>query len=490
MSRHIRTRKPIDRPRWNEKNHLEMVGELSKANEELRASEIKLMEEHASDAWKGDEAPAKLIRYKVEQEHHAMLLRTRDSLATRVERHLDYRPRLKQHQSWSDDCFRRFMGGGGDNLDKDERDFFIGKVTPEMLKLNPLLGLGGDVFFSGGVDGSQIDLAVGDPTRSDINTGDSAAGLAAPETWQDGLVERLKYFGAVAGMCWNFSTDDGNTRHVNQMDSTAEEGGSMVDQSQAATGKPGDPRQLPNVTDIEFNAYWRHSKFMDARLESFNDLHFDISNRIQREAMRRMGRGWNRWFTTGDGTSKPHGIVAAATVIDGGAGSADDGSGGIKYKNLLDCEYGVEMAYLEGNEGGDGGFMDEQMGQIGFMINRNIERGLRNAVDADSRPLWTPNLETGRAIQGAAGRILGYPYSINQHMANGKTANDLPVLFGNFGHYGVRNVTGIMFYRFWDSSTAERMAVRFIGMSRRDGRSIGPTVANKNEALVALQVKG
>ena len=52
-----------------------------------------------------------------------------------------------------------------------------------------------------------------------MSSDDSKAGLAR-STCQDGLVERLKYFGAVASRCWNFSTGDGNTRHVNQMDST------------------------------------------------------------------------------------------------------------------------------------------------------------------------------------------------------------------------------------------------------------------------------
>ena len=43
--------------------------------------------------------------------------------------------------------------------------------------------------------------------------------------------------------------------------------------------------------------------------------------------------------------------MTSATVIDGEAGSADDGSGGVDYANLLALEYGVDFGYLIGNEG-------------------------------------------------------------------------------------------------------------------------------------------
>ena len=71
----------------------------------------------------------------------------------------------------------------------------------------------------------------------------------------------------------------------------------------------------------------------------------------------------------------------------------------------LTSNMAVDLAYLQGDEGGEGGFTDENGGMIGWMMHRNVEKQLRSAVDTDGRPIWSPNLEQGRAIQGAPGMI-------------------------------------------------------------------------------------
>ena len=466
----------------------EYVDEEAKLKAEIQETSVKMHDEKESDEWTDPaKGPIKLINYRklsIEHEHlESRLLR----VSGQREKYENGKPdENSRPKNWSSDAMRRWLMGGSKLLDADEQSKFLSEVNPGMVKEVPLLGIaGGEVFL---VDG--IGMTAGDPTRSDVDTGDSAAGLAAEEDWMSGLVERLKYFGAVARSCHNFGTDNGNDFHWNQMDSTAQEGAAITDQTQAATGIPAATGvQLPNVTDITFKSYWRHSNFMDARLESFADLQFDIAGRIQREAMRRMGRGWNNWFTTGNGTAKPEGIIASAKVVDGAAGSAYDGSGGIDYANLLDLEYGIDLGYLRGDEGGDGGFRDENGGMIGWMMNRNVEKGLRSAVDLDSRPIWSPSLDRGQATQGVPSMINGFPYEINQHMDDGTAVDSLPLMFGSFGHYGVRNIGGMMFYRFFDSNTVTSMAVRFIAMSRRDGRSLGPIVSAKCDAYTVLQVK-
>ena len=475
-------------PQYDKQKVAELRAEREKKAEQRQEISVKMHENHESDEWTGEGGPSKLIQYKADGERHALLDREIDAIDREIAAQEGLKPKVKSpadnFEKFQKESMRKWCMGGAKMLDEEEQGYFITEVTSEMVKENPLLGAGGELF------NTTPQMAVTDPTRSDIDTGDSAAGLAAPEEWRDGLVERLKYFGSVASNCHNFSTDNGNDMHVNQMDSTGQEGAGIADQSQTGgTGIPGDAVPLDDVTDIVFKAYWRHSNFMPVRLEAFTDLQFDAAGRVQREAMRRMGRGWNNWFTVGNGTNKPHGIVASAKVIDGGAGSAYDGSGGVDYDNLLSMEYGIDLGYLAGDEGGEGAFMDENGGMIGWMMNRRVEQGLRGAVDADSRPLWTPNLESGRAIQGKAAMLNGWPYTINQHMADGTTANDLPLLFGACGHYAVRNIGGMMFYRFFDSNTVTKMSVQFIGMSRRDGRSLGPTVSSKNDAYAVLQVK-
>lgn len=505
---------------YNEQLHSDAVAENDRVLNELALLSTDLNDQYESDEWSGNRSAAKLIRYRRDQERHSQLSREARTLMASIEGYERLIPVDPVRNAGSmNDILSRWMRNGTNGISADEANLFITEPSAEMLELQPLAA-NGEVFdpfmmladspiaahvmnayapriFEPVRQPVSVRMAVGDPSRSDIDTASAsgardALGLAAPETWAAGLVERLLYYGAVARICHNFSTLTGNDIHQNQLDTTDQEGEGLYDQSQTeAQGVPtSDQQNLGNLTDIVWKSFWRTSRFIGARLESFTDIHFDVAGRITREASRRMGRGWNKWFTTGTGTNQPQGLVTSAKVIDGGAGSADDGTGGLSYKNLLSLIYGIDLAYLEGDEGGDGGFSDGHGGMIGWMLNRNIEFQLQlMTYPTSNQPVWVPSLERGAATQGSPGNIRGYPYAINQHMKDGKTADDIPITFGAFGHYGVRNIGGPMFYRFWDSRTARQMAVEFIAFSRRDGRCRGPLVSNKCDAYAGLQVK-
>ena len=490
--------------------HAEMIAKQEGLYDDIQELAEKMHDDYNSDEWEGEKGPAKMIRYNADQQRHGQLTREVQLLSHQIERMDDIKPvDTKAIQGTIQDSLRRWMRSGAEGLEKDERDILISEPTPEMTALAPMQNMG-EVFDPFGMikdlpgyaimssPYSSVRFAVGDPSRGDI-TGESVAGArdalgeAAPETWAAGLVERLKYYGAVADACHNFTTSNGNVIHQNQLDTTDQEGEGLYNQTQVeGQGKPTSAQKnLGNVADIEWKAFWRHSNFLGARLETFDDIHFDVAGRITREMTRRMGRGWNNWFTKGSNNNQPEGIVPSAKVVNGGSGSADDGTGGVDYQNLLDMEYGIDLAYLSGDEGGDGGFRDLHGGMICWMMNRNIEKVLRNVLHGTSNlPIWVPNLERGIATQRAPGSIIGYPYKINQHMDDGKANNEKPLLFGALGHFGVRNIGGPMFYRFWDSRTVRRMEVEFIGFSRRDSRCRGPKIAPSNcEAYAALQVK-
>ena len=505
--------------------HTALEAEKARLQTEISAVATRMNEEFASDGWSGEDAPAKLARYNADNITHARLSRELESVERQIERMEDVRPlSAAERRNTMRDITRRWFMEGSAGLDEGERQVFVRTVDESASRLLRRFGDNGhgEVFdpWAIATDGGTVPMSVrgprmaaGDPSRSDI-TSESASGAgdamgaAAPETWATGVVEALKYFGAVAASCHNFDTADGNDFHQNQMDTADEEGGKITDQTQTGTGTPGSAEALGNVDDVIFKSSWRHSKFIDVRIETLDDIHFDVAGRVMRDINRRLGRGWNKEFTQGV-TNGAQGIVASASVVDGKAGSIIADGKGLDYANLLDMEYAIDLAYLTGDEGGSGGFMDAHGGMIGWMMNRNVEKSLRFAtlfpasgtvsstvtVATGGLPIWVPDpTNAGIATQRAPGRILGYPYTINQAMDDG-TANDhKPLLFGSCGHYGVRNIGGPMLYRFWDSSMASRMAVRFIGFSRRDGRCRGPgtvasNVATACEAYAALQVK-
>ena len=543
--------------------HTALEAEKARLQTEISAVATRMNDEYESDAWDGEDAPGKMARYNADNIKHATLSRELESVDREIERQERFRP-LSRSESRSPmiDLRRRWCMGGSKKLDEGERQMFIPEMSNEMQKSLEERGvpvmdqeffdpwalsthIGKQAMPIGRVRASRGKMAAGDPSRSDAHTaGTDGTDLnpAAPETWAAGVVETLQYYGAVASNCHNFTTADGNTFHQNQLDTKDQEGRLLTDQSQVAgTGTPSATgTTIGDAGDVTFGAYWRVSDFIGARIDTFQDIHFDVGGRIMSEMERRLGRGWNRTFTVGLPTSQPSGIALTGTIVDGGAGSADDGSGGIDYQNLLDMEYAIDLAYLEGGEGGAGGFTDAHGGMIGWMMNRNVEKMLRFAVypgagafgsgatasgTAGGLPIWVPDPSNiGIATQRAPARILGYPYSINNHMGTGKAATDFsksladyssaandaarttlmnqypPLLFGACGHFAVRNIGGPMYYRFWDSETAADMAVKFIGWSRRDAKSRGPhSTAGEtraagvqdrtNEAYCVLQVK-
>jgi len=501
---------------YDGQKHVALTAEKDRLEKEIHDVSVRMNEEHASDAWEGEDAPAKMARYNADNIRHAQLSRELDAVSRQVNHMEGIRPlsKAERNNPMRNVTYRWFKGGEA-LLDEGERQTFTEATTPEAENIINALGgskkngVEGFNPWAIATEGGTVPMpsprmAAGDPSRSDISTANdgTALGSAAPETWATGVVEHLKYFGSVASSCHNFDTMDGNDWHQNTLDTADEEGGTMLDQSQTAgTGVP--PTQhdtIGNAGDIIFKSMWRHSNFIDARLETLNDIHFDVAGRIMREMSRRMGRGWNNTFTKGV-TNGAQGIVPSATEVAGGGKSAIASDGGIDYQNLLDMEYSIDLAYLTGDEGGMGAFMDAHGGMIGWMMNRNVEKSLRFATligahgSAQSGlPIWVPvPTDVGVATQRPPALILGWPYSINQAMDDGTTNNDKPLLFGACGHYAVRNIGGPTYYRFWDTTTAKRMAVSFLGMSRRDGRCRGPGtisngVASACEAYAALKV--
>jgi len=112
-------------------------------------------------------------------------------------------------------------------------------------------------------------------------------------------------------------------------------------------------------------------------------------------------------------------------VVTGATNSAISsvGATAITRNNLVDLEHSVDPAYrLNGR----------------FMFNDTTLKYLKKIAfnSNDARPLWQPGMAAG-----VPDTIDGYPYAINQQMADvGASAKS--VLFGDFKNYIIRRVTG------------------------------------------------
>ncbi len=172
----------------------------------------------------------------------------------------------------------------------------------------------------------------------------------------------------------------------------------------------------------------------------------------------------------GTNTDQPQGIVTIAK-----AGVTAAAANAVTYSELLELEYSVNRAYRKNREGGVGGFTGRAAGMSGFMFSDSFEKLARSLVDSDGRPMWTPGITAGTCgiTDGLPPRLLGYPYVVNDNMdavATGK----VPCLFGNLGYYGIRTVSSVEIFRFWDSRTAQANSIETCcSASRRPTNSAG-----------------
>jgi HK97 family phage major capsid protein len=112
-----------------------------------------------------------------------------------------------------------------------------------------------------------------------------------------------------------------------------------------------------------------------------------------------------------------------------------------------------------------------------YMFHDQSLKALKKLKDSQGRPLWRPGV-TG----GDANDILGYGYTINQHMPV-MAASAKSILFGDFKKYLIRDVMAVTLFRFADSRYLEKGQVAFLAWSRHDGDLIDAS----NDALKTFQ---
>jgi HK97 family phage major capsid protein len=200
----------------------------------------------------------------------------------------------------------------------------------------------------------------------------------------------------------------------------------------------------PTFGAVNFDAYIYSSKLVRASMAMLQDSAFDIEGHLADQLGRRVGRVTNRHFTVGTGTNQPRGVVTAAAV--GKVGTTGQ-TVSVIYDDLVDLEHSVDPDYRSDAE---------------FMMHDGTLKIVKKLKDSQGRPLWLPGMATKEPDT-----LLGYPFVINQHMAQ-MAANAKSIVFGDMSKYVMRDVKGfsliVLKERF-----ATKFQVGFLGFSRHDG---------------------
>lgn len=233
------------------------------------------------------------------------------------------------------------------------------------------------------------------------------------------FVERLEVnmlaHGPMAQVATVIRSDNGRDLNAPYGDDTANEG-DIVGEA-AAVSATADPTFSQQV----WKAWKLRSKKVIYSSEAEEDSFFDLFNVLADMLGERLGRGENRYCTTGTGTSQHEGVtVGAALGVTAAANNAFTSDELINLEHSVDVAYRLNCAYM-----------------------------MHDTVLAFVRKLKYSG--TGQYIfdfgKGGNGTINGHNVQINNHMASAFTTAQRLVVWGDFKKYILRQVNAVRLRR-------------------------------------------
>lgn len=271
------------------------------------------------------------------------------------------------------------------------------------------------------------------------------------------LTEAMKAFGGVRSVATIIQTGTGAQMNFPTADATSEEGEIVGQNVGAGLGET-------SFGNIAMDVYKYSSKKIAVPFELVQDSMFDIEGYINALLTLRIGRITSKHFTVGDGSSKPHGIVAGSTA--GKTGTTGQ-TLSVTYDDLVDLEHSVDPIYRASP-------------RCGWMMHDSSLKVVRKVKDLEGRPLFVPGYEQGNP-GGAPDRLLGKPITISQEMPV-MAANAKSILFGDYSRYLIREVMDLTLFRMADSAFILNGQIGFVAFNRQGGRLIDVGGAVKHYA--------
>lgn len=279
--------------------------------------------------------------------------------------------------------------------------------------------------------------------RAAIGVSSGSIGLyTSPDSPMGALERALLEFGGMRQVATVLRTESGSDMPIPTSDDTSNKGAILAENTQVSE------------VDITFGqlvlqAFKYSSKSVLVAVEFLQDTSINAGEFIGRALGERIGRIQNDHFTTGDASSKPNGIVTAATS----SSVTFSGTATATYDNLVDLVHSVDPAYRN-----NGKFMFHD-GALKMLKKVKV---LQYSGDTVGAPLWQPSM-----MAGQPDLVLGYPYVINQSMTTPATGVK-SILFGDLSKYIIRDCRDITLVRL-DERYADYHQVGFLAFARSDG---------------------
>ncbi|WP_254509882.1 phage major capsid protein [Anatilimnocola floriformis] len=270
-----------------------------------------------------------------------------------------------------------------------------------------------------------------------LSTTTTAGGYTVPQGFQRTLEEALLAYGAMREVATVMRTDGFGDLPMPTVNDTAQKGALLAENTAAS-------EQDIAFGQLILQAYKYSSKMIRVSVELLQDSAFNLEEYLGRALGERIGRITNDHFTTADGSSKPNGIVTAATL---GKTGANGQTTSVTYADLVDLQHSVDPAYRS---------------NAVFMFNDSTLKAIKKLVDSQNRPLWSAGMASGDPDT-----ILGCRYVINQSMPTMATSAK-SILYGDCSKYIIRDASDIQLVRL-NERYGEYHQVGFLAFARCDG---------------------
>ncbi|WP_426404223.1 phage major capsid protein [Streptomyces sp. R-07] len=212
----------------------------------------------------------------------------------------------------------------------------------------------------------------------------------------------------------------------------------------------------PTFGQVSLDAY-KYGFLLQVSHELANDTGVDLLGYLAMQAGRALGNGFGAHLVTGDGSSKPNGVLTASTLGKTGSASVAGAPSG---DDLIDLFYSVIAPYRQSNS-------------CGWMMRDATVAAIRKLKDSTGQYLWQPGLQ-----EGAPDRILGKPVYTDPNVP-AVALGAKSIMFGDFSTYFVREVESLRFERS-DDFAFNTDLITYRAILRGDGDQVDTTGAIKH----------
>lgn len=201
---------------------------------------------------------------------------------------------------------------------------------------------------------------------------------------------------------------------------------------------------------------YKYGVLLQISSELLSDTGVDLEGYLSMQAGRALGNSFGADAVTGNGSSKPTGVMATATTGKTGATGA---VGAFTADDLIDLYYSVISPYRNSTS-------------CGWLMRDATLGAARKLKDLQGQYLWQPSIQVG-----APDTLLGKPVHTDPNVA-AVALSAKSVAFGDFSQYFVRMAGGVRFERSDDYAFNSDL-VTYRAIIRADGLLIDQTGAVK-----------